>query len=113
MSSQFITLSCPELLSRHSLKIDAMNAIQSRNLIGQSRNDGHISITWSLLDSDPPDPTFFLEHMVNGTWRFSTDVVTVDPTTFEVTIEAEVPQQFRIIATDGSPSETVIVDPPE
>lgn len=90
-----------------------MNAIQSRNLIGQLSSDSRISITWSLLDSDPPNPTFFLEHMVNGTWRFPTDVVTVDPTTFEVMIEAKVPQQFRIIATDGSPSETVIVGPSE
>ncbi|MEE2753498.1 MAG: hypothetical protein VX910_05905 [Candidatus Latescibacterota bacterium] len=90
-----------------------MNAIQSRNLIGQLSNDNRISITWSLLDSDPPDPTFFLEHMVNGTWRFPTDVVTVDPTTFEVMIETDIPQQFRIIATDGSPSETVTVGPSE
>jgi hypothetical protein len=88
-----------------------MNAIQNRNLTGESPGSGRVSLTWSLLESDPRNPTFFVEHMVNGTWRFPTDVETIGLTHFVVTLDTEGPQQFRIIATDGSPSETVVVDP--
>lgn len=87
-----------------------MIPIQNRQLSG-AHEDGRIRLTWSLLDADPPNPTFFVEHMVGGTWRFPSDVKMVDTTTAELALDAEGPQQFRIIAPDGSPSETVIVDP--
>jgi len=49
--------------------------------------------------------------MVKGTWRFPTDAAVVDSTTIEFEVKAEGPQQFRIIAPDGTPSETATVDP--
>ena len=88
-----------------------MIPIQNRQLAGSREENGRIRLTWSRLDTDPETPTFFVEHMVNGTWRFPSDVTQIDATTVEVGIDADGPQQFRIIATDGSPSETLVVDP--
>ena len=88
-----------------------MIPIQNRQLACDRKGEGRIHLSWSLLESDPPDSTFFLEHMVHGTWRFPNDVTTVDATTFELTVEGEGPQQYRVIGPDGSPSETLIVDP--
>jgi hypothetical protein len=87
-----------------------MIPIQERNLSGASNETGGIRLTWNLLASDPPDATFFLEHMVNGTWRFPADVTSVDATTFDVVLEGGGSQQLRIIAPDGTPSETLNIN---
>ena len=47
--------------------------------------------------------------MVNGTWRFPIEEPAVGTTT-EFTVDAKGPQQFRVIAPDGTPSETATVD---
>jgi hypothetical protein len=88
-----------------------MPAIQDRRLLALPRGNGRVFLSWRLLKSDPPNATFFIEHMLNGTWRFPTDEAVVDSTTSTITIDAEGPQQFRVIAPDGTPSETATVDP--
>lgn len=87
-----------------------MKPIQNRELKSQTTGDGKVRITWSTVDGDPPEATFFLEHMVGGTWRFPTDVEQIDTTTFELTVPSDEPQQYRIISPDGTPSETLVID---
>lgn len=88
-----------------------MPAIQNRHLLALPRGNGDVLLSWRLLPSDPANAAFFLEHMVNGTWRFPTDEAVVDSTTIRFPVDAEGPQQFRVIAPDGTPSETATVDP--
>ncbi len=88
-----------------------MPAIQDRKLIALPRGKGRVFLSWRLLKSDPANAAFFVEHMVSGTWRFPTDVAVTDSTTVEIEVEVEGPQRFRIIAPDGTPSETATVDP--
>ena len=86
-----------------------MPPIQDRKLVALPRGNGSVFLSWRLLKSDPTNATFFVEHMVNGTWRFPTDVAVVDSTTIEFEVNAEGSQQFRIIAPDGTPSETAAI----
>ncbi len=90
-----------------------MPAIQDRKLLALPRGNNQVFLSWRLLKTDPPGATFFIEHMVNGTWRFPTDIAVVDSTTITFDIDAPGPQQFRVIAPDGTPSETATVDPSE
>jgi hypothetical protein len=69
-----------------------------------------VYLSWRLLPSDPASAAFYIEHLVNGTWRFPTDAVVVDSTTISFYIDASGPQKFRVIAHDGTPSETATVD---
>ena len=88
-----------------------MPAIQDRRLIALPRGKGRVFLSWRLLKSDPGSATFFVEQMLNGTWRFPADVAVADSTTIEFEADGEGPQQFRIIAPDGTPSETATCDP--
>jgi len=88
-----------------------MPPIQDRKLVALPRGNRRVFLSWRLLKSDPANAAFFVEHMVKGTWRFPTDAAVVDSTTIEFEVKAEGPQQFRIIAPDGTPSETATVDP--
>ncbi len=86
-----------------------MPAIQNRELTAISKGEGHVALTWQLLESETPDTAFFIENMVNGTWCFPTEEPAVG-TAVEFTVEAKGPQQFRVIAPNGTPSETATVD---
>ena len=86
-----------------------MPAIQNRELTATSKGEGHVALTWQLLESEAPDTAFFIEFMANGTWRFPTEETAVG-TAAEFKVEAKGPQQFRVIAPDGTPSETATVD---
>ncbi len=87
-----------------------MQPIQNRRLEVASLGNGRIRLSWSPLESDPANAAFFVEHMVGGTWRFPSDVTTIDATTVEIGLDVTGSQQFRVIAPDGTPSETATVD---
>ncbi|HAA74743.1 TPA: hypothetical protein DCE37_06465 [Candidatus Latescibacteria bacterium] len=88
-----------------------MPAIQNRHVVALPRGNKEVFLSWRLLKTDPANAAFFVEHMVNGTWRFPTDEAVVDATTIQFPVDDSGPQQFRIIAPDGTPSETATVDP--
>jgi hypothetical protein len=86
-----------------------MPAIQNRELTAASKDDGHVVLSWKLLPSEDSDTAFFVEYMANGTWRFPTEEPAIG-TSAEFTLDAKGPQQFRVIAPDGTPSETAAID---
>jgi len=88
-----------------------MPPIQHRHLLALPRGNRNVFLSWRLLNNDAPDAPFFIERMVNGTWRFDVGDPFIDSTTALLECPDDGEQQYRIVAADGTPSETVFVDP--
>lgn len=86
-----------------------MPPIQHRHLLALPRGDGNVFLSWRLLPTDPPDAPFFIERMVKGTWRFDVGDAITESTNCRLSCPDGGEQQYRVVAVDGTPSETVTV----
>ena len=83
---------------------------QHRYLVALPRGDRQVFLSWRLLSSDAPDTPFHVERRTNGDWQRVTPDPVLDSTNFLDLAPDAGACTYRVLALDGTQSETVDVD---